>query len=179
MWWERKMKKLILVLTLLFVSTTSAEEVVQEISKRSDWKARIIRDHQVTAKEACVASTKTKDKMAKLEVYAEKSESGSFVEPTVQIILKEPTTALGAMVDTGSGESLPMTIALQETEGPVAFLIKHSDRAQLIDDIKSKSRVKVSFFGPQGEVKKIKFSLRGSSKTVKKLFESCELEVTE
>jgi len=183
-----------LIASLLVIAfSVQANAADKKILDYKDWKADEFEVHKVSDKTACVAATFEKGKDTSLEVYAEANEAGDFVNPVVQIVTTEMPPALGVVASV-DGRKMPMTIALKETkevevevleEGssvPVikkveqqVFLGKFKDKERMIRLLRAKNRVKATFFSAEEEVGKSTFSLRGSSKTIKTMLESCSL----
>lgn len=168
-----------------------AEESVTNIIEYKDWKSDKISSHEVSGKAACVAKTKVKDMDMSLEVYSELSSDGGYVEPMVQVVTTDLTPALGAtMKMSPGGQVLPMTISLPESKVikkevlvdgvPVmedvekqVFMVKFQDKKSMIKMIKGKNYIVGKFFDADGEIKEVKFSLRGSHRSVTKMVEAC------
>ena len=185
------MKTLIaFLLTLTAYSFAQAED--SEIIKFKDWRADKIDSHTVTEKQACVAKTTVKNEDTVLEVYAEASPEGGFVQPVVQIVTTAQQPALGVMAKSLPGSrKTPLSISLKETKTieikvpgddgePVkkeverqVFLVKFKDKDQFIRLLKNKNSIEGTFFNAEGDLAKAKFSLRGSHKTISKLMATC------
>ena len=128
--------------------------------------------------------TKIKGKDSYLEVYAEKSSQGGYVQPMVQIVTTSVKPALGVVVSI-DGTQLPMTISLKETKEVVlsgivprkveqqVFIGKFKDKESMIRLIRAKNRFVANYYDASGRVAQETFSLRGSSKTVKTMMDRC------
>ena len=81
----------------------------------------------------------------------------------VSILLKE--TKEIEIVKPGS--PLPVKVEQQ------VFVGKFKDKDQMIRLIRAKNRFQVTFYAASGSVARETFSLRGSSRTVKTMFERC------
>lgn len=174
--------KLLTLLIVLGLSTPSFAEVVKEnITASRDWKAVVLSEHMTSKKEACMASVESSDKKARLEVYAEKSKHGNFIEPTVQIVLKGMSPVLaGNLLPNRSTKSYAMSMTPQPIGKPQVLLARYDERARLVNDIKRKSTLRLTLYNKSGKsMGRLSFSLRGSSKVVGALFNECGLEITD
>ncbi len=177
-----------LIVITLSIQLQAADESIIEYK---DWAANKIESHKVTDQSACVALTTEEDKDTTLEVYAEAGKVDGYVQPVVQIVTTEMDPALGVMASV-DGIRMPMTIALKETkeveievleEGssiPVVkkveqqvFLGKFADKERMIALLRAKNRVVATFYDATGELGEAQFSLRGSSRTIRTMMDSC------
>lgn len=184
--------KVLIASLLALIVCSSAQAGDSEIIKFKDWRADKIDSHKVTEKKACVAKTQVVNEDTALEVYSESSPNGGFVQPVVQIVTTAQPPALGVIAKTlPGGKKFPLSIALNETKTfevevpgddgePVkkeverqVFLVKFQNKDQFIRFIKGKNSIESTFFNAEGDIAKVKFSLRGSHKTVSKLMETC------
>ena len=184
------MKLLTTLLILVFASQVQAED--KNILDYKDWSANEVESHRVSEKGACVASTGAKEKGdTVIEVYSEAGKIDGFVKPVVQIVTTEVDPAMGVMVSI-DGRKHPMTIVLKETkevevevleEGSSIptiekveqqiFIGKFQEKDRVISLLRAKNNVKATFYSAQGEVGERNFSLRGSSRTIKTMMETC------
>lgn len=185
------MKTLTSILIIFCTIQTQAADTV--IVNFKDWSASQLDRHIVSEKGACSATTKINGKDTYLEVYAEANEKGGYVQPMVQIITTDVDPAIGVVASI-DGTQLPMSISLKETKEveievvrpgssiPVVqkveqqvFVGKFQDKERLIQLIRAKNRFTATFYSSAGRVGQETFSLRGSSHTVKTMFERCLL----
>lgn len=183
------MKQLLVLIVILFAGETQALD--SNIISYKDWRADIVSQHKVTEKAACVAQTKARRSNTSLEIFAEANEQGGYVEPVVQIITTDVPPALAVLFKTG-GQRFPMSISLKETREveidviptgsfqPVkkkveqqVFIGKFNSREDMIQLIRAKLSVDAQFINASGVVAQEKFSLRGSSHTVKTMMQTC------
>ena len=178
-----------LIVNLLSLSALAADK---NLIKSKDWRSDKLDSHAVSEKAACVASTTIKGKDTRLEVYSEIAEDGEYVAPVVQIVTTDVDPSLGARLKfTRGGKVLPLTISLNEVKTvkrerkdengdtkivdveQQVFLGKMKNRKEFISLIKNKLHIDGTFFNDAGEVAKMKFSLRGSFKSVQKMEQVC------
>ncbi|MCJ8276579.1 MAG: hypothetical protein HRT44_10240 [Bdellovibrionales bacterium] len=181
--------KLLVVLMIIGLCVPAIAD--ENIIEFKDWRSDKVVSHPITEKAACVAKTNVKDKDTQLEVYAEASADGEYVQPIVQIVTTDVPPALGAVMRMSPGNRrLPMSISLSESKTiqkevmvdgqPVmedveqqVFLVKFKNKKQMIDLIKAKNTITGTFFSAEGDVATMKFSLRGSHRSVSKMIEAC------
>src|SRR5690606_31443504 len=109
------MKLLITILILGLSVKTFAQDA--SIIVHKDWRADKVSNHAVSGLESCVAKTTAKGTKTALEVYAESTGEGEYVQPTVQIVTTDVAPALGVVLKMNpGGREIPMTISLKETK---------------------------------------------------------------
>ena len=185
------MKLLIAIFIMGLSATAIAQEVDSNIIEYKDWRSDKVVSHGVSEKSACVAKTTIKDSDTTLEVYSEASSDGGNVQPMVQIVTTDVAPALGVtMRMSPGGKTFPMTVSLSESKTiqkevivdgvatmedveKQVFMVKFKDKKSMIDYIRAKNYIVGKFFNSDGEISEMKFSLRGSSRSVKKMQETC------
>ena len=168
--------KLVLILTF-FTSLSWAEEVVtEEISSSKKWSAYKMTGHSAWGTEACVASTQGEDSI--VEIYSEKVGS-VYTEPTIQVLFSGVAEQVfSATIETDKGGRKAMTLASQPAAaGMQAVMSRLKDRESLIRAIRGHNSLTVRLRDAKGKtIKRLRFSLSGSSKTVKAQTAACALE---
>jgi len=171
----------ITIITLLSLNVSFAEETkTEEISKLRKWSSYKVQNHSAWGNEACVASTQTKD--AILEVYAEKVNETDFTEPTVQMVFSGiEEQVYSAVIWTDKIRRVSMTLASQSlTEGTQAVVARLSNRSNIIKALRAHNTANVRLLDAKGKsIKRFRFSLSGSSKTIAAQFKACELKFEE
>ena len=180
------MKRYLLVLLTmsLFGSMALAQVQDEEISQSKDWMAEKVAMDPAWQRPSCVASTMGDDEMSTLEVIAFYNPSTmEFGEPMVHVITPFDVSFFEVSVHTSSSSSgrfamLPVTLPKSNIEGVdyVGVRAFFDDREDLVKALRNRNRVVAKYFDLQGEVKSVKFSLRGSNATIKSMFKSCSLE---
>lgn len=173
----------IALIGLFFAQISNAEVVLEEIVRkgRKKWTASVVEGHMASQKTVCMAVTESKN--ARLEVYAEKSKHGNFVEPLVQIVLKDSVPVVGgSLLPNRSTKRYAVTVTTPENpsgETHQVLVAKYTERERLIHAIRAKRTLRLDLYNQEGRrVDRITFSLSGSSNAVKKQFSHCGLEVT-
>lgn len=174
----RNVFKIKLILAVLFsVGLASAEEVVtEEIINFKKWSAYKMTGHSAWGTEACIASTSGRDSI--VEIYAEKVAEG-YTEPTIQVLFSGVEEQVySATIETDKGGRKLMTLAsTPAAEGMQAVMARLKDRDSLILAIRRYNTLTVRLRNVKGRtIQRLRFSLSGSSKTIKTQFESCGLK---
>jgi hypothetical protein len=180
------MKKITLIVTLILSSTgiTFAEEITTNIGSLRKWKAIEVRNHKSWDQEACLAYTAGDN--SRLEVYAQRDQnSQQYIEPTIQVV-----TELGfpkffraeIKIDNSTNMKYHLTLAnLDQGNGTQVALSSLDTRKDIIELLKAKNNAVVSFFDAKNNrVKRVKYSLSGSHKTIgSHLFSHCDLKIAD
>lgn len=180
------MKTAKLTLLSLLVSTQTlfaAPSVEKDLGTIGNWKAAQIKEHEMFAKDACVADTKALESASLLQVFAEKQtdSASEYVEPTVLFINRgEPAFVRGVLTDENRSVQIQMTLASTTANPPaLGLMARIDDRAKLIALIKAANTARLQLINEKNKVVKVlNFSLKGSSKTVDALNKACALTVS-
>jgi hypothetical protein len=179
--------KITSLLALIFLAQTAiASPSDESISQSGDWQANVVSNDLFWQKPACVASTTAADGISSLEViafYDEKTEK--FTEPTVHIITSFDFSffQVEAIADNNNNwrfDLLPVALPQDQLgeEKMVGARALFDDREDLTRILRQRNWVNARYFDSQGEVKNIRFSLRGSSNTIGAMFRHCQLQFT-
>ena len=174
--------KYLLPIAIMLVSTTTLASLQDEVILQSNqWRAEKMSQHSVWEKPACVAHTETADGESSLEIIAYYDESNDkFLEPEVNVITTFDVSFLDVVTKfSGTSKTYTMVPVLPTDTSLVGARALFGDREDLVSAIRKLSSVSVRYLDTNGEVKSLKFSLSGSSKTIREQFKVCKLEFQE
>lgn len=173
-------------IALLFTSGwVAANAPVDEvIATQGDWQARVVANDAIWGLPTCVAMTLAPDGVSSLEVIAfYDEESGQFSEPTVHIMTPFDVSFLSveARMDNQSSARFRLLPVLlpQEVNSEVPMVgarALYDERESLTQALRRRNFVSVRYADSGGEVRSLRFSLRGSNATIGALFEKCQLQ---
>jgi len=157
--------------------------VDEVIAGQGDWQARVVANDPVWGVPTCVAMTVAADGLSSLEVIAfYNQESEEFSEPTVHILTSFDVSFLSveARMDnqsTARFQMLPVILPQEaSTEVPmVGARALYDDREALTQSLRRRNFVIARYLDVQGEVRSLRFSLRGSNATIGALIDKCKL----
>lgn len=171
-----------LLALLVPLAAAAAPTVTRDLGTNGNWKTAIVSGHDLWGKDACLASTVSKEGPSTLEIYAEKEDGQeTFVEPTVQIVARNETGFVRAVAtDEDRGAQIHLTLAANANEpASLGLLARIDDRSKLIAMIKKSNELRVQLINEKNKVTKtLRFSLKGSSKATDAAFAGCGLAVS-
>ncbi len=140
-----------------------------------DWAGAIMSTHDFWGENACVAYTLADDGVSRLEVMSLFDGEG-YTEPTIQIVSPYTEVYFEVLVETVGKSSvfslLPLFSSVADSD-MTAAVVNVDEREALLKALVAKSRVIAKYVDSQGVVKEVKFSLMGSSATIKQTFNHC------
>lgn len=179
------------LVTILLSQNLFAQAIVDEVIVSSEegrnWEAHLVASDVLWQMPACVAETKADDGLSSLEVVAfYDAAKEAFGEPMIHVITPFDVSFFEVTIRTeGSSaktfDMLPVALPNSILDGQemVAARALFDDRSDIVSDLRRRNRVTAKYFDLQGEAKSLEFSLRGSSKTLRAMFEKCELEFSD
>lgn len=187
------MKNLIFILITLFfnhslLAQTIADEEIVNLEDGKNWEAHLVAKDTYWQKPACIATTKTEDGLSSLEVIAFYDEATeSFGEPMVHVITPFDVSFFEVSVNTEESSAkrfqmMPVILPndlLDDGTKMIAARALFDEREDLVATLRRRNVVTAKYFDVQGETKSLSFSLRGSSKTILSMFETCALDFSE
>lgn len=165
---------------ILGLNNVFAEVVTEKISENKKWVAQKIDNHNAWNTSSCSSSTLGNASL--LEVYSEKTTSGAYGEPTVQVSVAKTSfkqEPLSGELLSNSGKKWSLTRASTPTDpNSYLFLVRVGERGDIIAAIRRDNTMSVRLRDAHNQVVlQLPFSLSGSSKTVDAQFLSCQLSM--
>ena len=176
------MKLLLTCITILLVSAMAQAQIADEVIVSAeetgrDWNAEIVTDHEVWQKPACSAYTMSEDGQSTLEVVAYNRATDSFSEPEVNIVTTANFSFLDVTASTNGTSRDFLLLPIQPTDqNLVGARVLFDEREDLVIAIRRHLTLTANYMDSAGEVKSVKFSLRGSSNAISSQFERCDLQ---
>ena len=180
---ECKMKYFLTVMGFLLMGPWAQAQLVNEVIvdpsvTGRDWTAEIVNMHEVWMKPACSAYTMSEDGDSSLEViaYYDKA-TNTFSEPEVNVVTMANISFLDVIVTTSGAKTQYQMLPVQPAnQDMVGARVLFDDRENLTDAIRRHNFLIARYLDAAGEVKSIRFSLRGSSNAVRATFDRCSLQ---
>lgn len=176
--------KITTLFALIFLAQTSfAQPIDEPVAQSGDWQANVVSNDLFWQRPACVASTAAADGVSSLEVIAFYDEhTQTFTEPTVHVITAFDFSFFQVQATADNNKNLSfdlLPVALPQDQladnKMVGARVLFDDRENLTLILRRHNWVNARYYDSQGEVKNIRFSLRGSSNAIAAMFEHCEL----
>ncbi len=173
------------------------DEGFKKISEKQEWTTGTVESHKLWNTKACIAYTTVVDgddnELARLEVYAPAAnENGVFSEPIVQVVVSNNSTPIldANMISLRwnrrrgrqdiSLETTGAYLSTRNQNGDLQGLASRvSDSKNIVRRLRTDHTFRVTLNDAAGALMDLEFSLSGSSTTIKKAFEECELKFSE
>ena len=180
-----KSSKLLLIASL-FVTTSMSfadQGTKREIGTFGSWRAAEVTEHAFWKKDACIASTKTREGHI-LEVYAQKVDGGAdgiYQEPTIQVQLKGVKGVVRAILVDDGDTKYHFTLAATNEDSPrFALMARLSERKKIINFLKQSNTINLRLVNAKARaIDVIEFSAKGSSKGIDAALNGCGLALGE
>ncbi len=180
---ETKMGKLILILSYLVIALNAQAQIVDEIIVDSQqtgkaWDSETSQNHEIWQRPTCSAFTMSEDGQSTLEVVAYYDlNTDLFSEPEVNVVTQANFSFLDVVVRTdGSSQQFQLLPIQPQNTNLVGARVLFDDREGLVSAIRRYNNLTSRYLDSSGEVKSIRFSLRGSSDAIAAQFSHCGLE---
>lgn len=181
------MKKMIFLTLMAMGHLAFSQQAQQGVSKDlgtfKDWKVAQITNHDLWHSDACVAYTAAEKNASTLELYAPLltgTATGEYARATFQVVARGlPGFVQAVLQDDQGSAKFSLTLASNSaTPAGFGLLARLEDREKLLELLKKASAVTVSFLDQKkAVVKKLSFSLRGSSKGLDTALSSCQISL--
>ena len=169
-----------MTLIALLATWTFSVAQAEEILSFKDWSAEKA-TYPALDKEACVASTITEldgERRALLDVVQLQLNDGTYTEPFVVASLETPERVYfegAARTDRGHKFAMKLLSSEHQTlEAGAMVAVRFSKRDAMVSRLRKDNYIIINFKDQDGDVESIRFSLRGSSKVIRKMVEVCQ-----